>query len=132
MMQMQLKVLLPAGVLVDQVVTKVTAEAENGFFCLKPRHVDFVAALVPGLLMFTDLEGKEILAAVDEGVLVKCGAEVLVSTRRAVLGEALEELRQTVEQHFQATDEHERLARTALARLEAGVVRRFIELEELL
>jgi F-type H+-transporting ATPase subunit epsilon len=131
-MDMQLKLLLPAEVLVDRPVIKVIAEAENGSFCLEPRHVDFVAALVPGLLSFIESDGSEVIAAVDEGVLVKCGREVLVSTRRAVVGKALEELRETVEQRFQVMDEHERLARTALARLEAGVVRRFIELEEML
>jgi F-type H+-transporting ATPase subunit epsilon len=131
-MEMQLKLLLPAEVLVERPVIKVIAEAENGSFCLEPRHVDFVAALVPGLLIFVEPDDTEVVAAVDEGVLVKCGREVLVSTPRAVVGGALEELRRTVEQRFQVMDEHERLARTALARLEAGVVRRFIELEEML
>ena len=31
------------------VSVKLVAEAPNGAFCLLPRHVDFVAALVPGL-----------------------------------------------------------------------------------
>lgn len=47
---MQLKVLLPTEVLIDEAASKITAEAENGCFCLLPNHVDFVAGLVPGLL----------------------------------------------------------------------------------
>jgi ATP synthase protein I len=78
---MRLKVLLPTEVLLNEAVTKVIAEAENGSFCLLPRHIDFVAALVPGLLSFTIDEGHEEFLAIDEGILVKCGAEVLVSTK---------------------------------------------------
>ncbi len=49
---MKLKILLPTEIMLDEEVTKVTAEAGNGSFCLLPRHIDFVAALVPGLLSF--------------------------------------------------------------------------------
>jgi F-type H+-transporting ATPase subunit epsilon len=126
---MRLKLLLPSRVLVDEEVTKVVAEAENGWFCLLPRHADFVAALVPGILIFTTTGGAEGLVAIDHGMLVKCASEVLVSVWRGVMGEDLESLRAVVEREFLALDDRERAARGALARLEAGVVRRFVELE---
>lgn len=126
---MRLKVLAPSRVLVDEEVTKVVAEAENGWFCLLPRHVDFVAALVPGVLVFSTREGGEGLAAIDHATLVKCGAEVLVSTPRGVTGDDLATLQSVVEREFLQLDDRERTARSALARLEAGVVRRFVELE---
>ena len=47
---MKLKVLLPTEIFINEEVEKVVAEADNGYFCLLPRHVDFVSALVPGLL----------------------------------------------------------------------------------
>lgn len=125
---MRLKVLLPTEVLVDQTVAKVVAEAENGSFCLLPRHIDFVAALVPGLLSFTSEEGNEEFLAVDAGILVKCGREVLVSTENAARGRDLGELRQAVEERSKVVDERERETRSALARLEADFVRRFMEL----
>ena len=127
---MHLKVLLPTQVLVDEAVTRVVAEAENGAFGLLPRHIDFVAALVPGVLIYETGNGKEVYLGVDEGVLVKCAGEVLVSTRNAVPGDDLQTLRQTVRERYLELDEHEKSARSALARLEAGVVRRFIELKE--
>ncbi|MCB0128834.1 MAG: F0F1 ATP synthase subunit epsilon, partial [Caldilineaceae bacterium] len=126
----QLKVLLPTAVLVDEPVVKVIAEAENGSFCLLPRHVDFVAALVPGLLSFTTAEGVEEFLAVDEGILVKQGDDVRVSVINGVRGGALAELRALVTQQFERLDERERRARSALARMEADFVRRFIELRE--
>jgi F-type H+-transporting ATPase subunit epsilon len=126
---MRLKVLLPSEVLLDAAVTKVNAEAENGAFCLLPRHIDFVAALVPGLLSFETEDGREEFVAVDEGILVKCGAQVLVSTRQAVRGPDLGSLRQAIDEQFRMVDEQEKKARAAAARLEADLVRRFLELE---
>lgn len=127
---MHLKVLLPTEVLVDEPVVKIIAEAANGSFCLLPRHVDFVTALVPGLLSFVSPTGEEEFLAVDEGILVKQGAEVRVSVINGVRGGALGELRAMVTEQFQRLDERERRARSALARLEADFVRRFIELRE--
>lgn len=127
---MRLQVLLPTEVLVDEAVTKVIAEAENGSFCLLPRHIDFVAALVPGVLIFWPEDGEESYAAVDEGVLVKCGSDVFVSTLNGVRGTDMAQLQSLVEEHFLELDEHERKARTALARLEAGTLRGFRELQE--
>lgn len=127
---MKLKVLLPTEILVDQEVTKVIAEAENGSFCLLPRHIDFVAALPPGILIFQSAEGHEEFIAVDEGTLVKVGREVLVSTRNAVRSSELGTLKQIVEQEFRVLDDREKMARSASAKLEADLVRRFIELGE--
>jgi len=127
---MKLTVLLPTGVLVDQEVTKVTAEAENGSFCLLPRHIDFLSALVPGLLSFETAAGEEEFLAVDEGILVKCGAQVMVSTRNAVRGAPLGQLRQAVMERFRVLDERERQAREVLAKLEADLVARFVRMGE--
>lgn len=126
---MRLKVLLPTEVLIDDEVQKVIAEAENGFFCLLPRHIDFVAALVPGILYYTTLDGNEPFVAVDEGTLVKCGSDVLVSVLNGVAGTRLEELEATVTESFRNLGAEERRARSALARLEAGTMRRFLEME---
>jgi F-type H+-transporting ATPase subunit epsilon len=128
---MRLKVLLPTEIMVDEEVTKVTAEAGNGSFCLLPRHIDFVAALVPGLLAYVKTsDGVEEFLAVDEGVLVKCGPEVLVSTPKAVRGPELGNLRETVDQTFKVLTDQEKRARSALANLEANFIRRFLKLEE--
>jgi len=126
----RLKVLLPTEILVNETVNKIIAEAENGSFCIKPRHIDFVAPLVPGLLFYVSESGEEQWLGVDEGTLVKCGADVWVSVRDAVREENLAQLTQAIQSRFHQLDEAERMARSALARLEAGVVRRFIELRE--
>ncbi len=124
---MRLKLLLPERILLEQEVEKITAEAQNGSFTLLPRHVDFVAALVPGLLSFLTPDGEEEFLAIDEGILIKCEQDVLVSTRRAVRGPGLGVLQKTIDEEFQVLDERERKTRTALAQLEADLARRFYE-----
>jgi F-type H+-transporting ATPase subunit epsilon len=125
---MRLRVLLPEQILLDTDVQKVTAEAENGSFGLLPRHADFVTALVPGILTFTPTDGREEFLAVDEGILVKSGADVRVSTRNAVLGQELGELKRMVEERFKKVDKFEKKSRDALYKMEADLVRRFMEL----
>jgi F-type H+-transporting ATPase subunit epsilon len=127
---MRLKVLLPTRVLIDEEAAKVVAEARNGQFCLLPRHFDFVAPLVASVLTFARREGQAQYIGIDEGVLVKVGDEVLVSTRQAIRGRTLEEIEQRVEEEFRQLDEHERKSRSATAKLEAGLVRRFLDVQE--
>jgi len=127
---MTLSVLLPNAVLIETAATRIVAEATNGSFALLPRHIDFVAPLVAGLLLVTRPDGHEIFVGIDEGTLVKCADDVLVATRRAVVDDDLARLRQTVAVSFRAHDEHEITTRSALARLETGIIRRFIELED--
>ena len=55
---------------------------------------------------------------------------VLVAIRRGVQGEDLETLNDTVQSSFVDMDEQERVARSALSRLEAGIVRRFGDLRK--
>ena len=83
-----------------------------------------MAALVPGILIYQTESGGEILVAVDEGVLVKTGTDVLVSVRRAISGTDLGQLHAAVEKEFLTLDKDEQSARSAVARLETGFLRR--------
>ena len=127
---MHLQVMLPERVVLNRAVRNVVAEGLSGSFALLPRHIDFVESLVPGILMFVPAEeDTEQFVAVDEGILVKCGREVLVSVRNAVMSAELGVLEQAVRQRFHRVDDREQAMRSALAKLEADVVRRFIEME---
>ena len=130
---MTLTILLPERVLMTESVRKVVAEGQSGSFGLLPRHVDFVEPLVPGILSYVPSsaasDDEERFVAVNEGVLVKCGDEVRVSVRDAVVGPELGTLEQTVRDRFQRIDERERAMRTALASLESEVMRSFIDAE---
>jgi F-type H+-transporting ATPase subunit epsilon len=127
---MRLRVTVPLEPLVDTEVSKVTAEAVDGWFCLLPRHIDLVTALVAGVLVYEDPAGQEAFVAIDESVLVKCGEEVLVSTPRAVTGSVLGELQAAVAEQFRRRDEREVLTRAAVRKLEATFLRGLMDLEE--
>ena len=126
---MLLKILLPAEVLLVEEVKKIIAEAENGSFCLMPNHFDFVATLAPGIFQFEKAMGGQELLAMDVGTLVKKGADVLVSTRNAVKAPDLGKLKEVVVQQYDILDEREKMVRSAAAKLEASLIRRFVELK---
>lgn len=127
---MNLKVMIPTGIFLDTRVQKLTAEGLNGSFGLLPNHVDFVSALAPGILSFHDENGQEQHMAVMEGVLVKKGDTVLISTRRAVRDPDLATLKDTVEKEFFKEQEKEKNMRTSASRIEARFIRRFLEFQE--
>ncbi len=129
-MPMRLKILLPFHVFADQTgVTRIVAETREGSFGLLPHRLDCVAPLVPGILIYQTESGGEVLVAVDEGVLIKTGPDVLVSVRRAIDGTDLGQLHSAVEKEFLTLDENEQSVRTAVAKLETGFLRRFATLQ---
>jgi len=122
---MTLKILLPFQVFAEKTgVSRIVAETNEGSFGLLPNRLDCVAALTPGLLLYETEADGEVCVAVDEGVLVKAGSDVLVSVRRAVGGVDLGRLRDAVEQDYLALDERERSVRSVTAKLETGFLSR--------
>lgn len=125
---MKLKVLLPYQVFAEvDGVRRIVAQTQQGAFGLLPHWLDCAASLPAGILTYeTETEG-EVYLAVDEGILVKAGNEVLVSVRNAIGGLSLGRLREAVEREFINIDEGEKQVRAVLARLESGFMRRFAE-----
>jgi F-type H+-transporting ATPase subunit epsilon len=122
---MNLKVLLPFQVFAEKTgVSRIVAETGAGSFGLLPHRLDCVAALTPGILIYETEADGEVFVAVDDGVLVKTGADVLVSVRRALGGADLGQLRASVEQEFKTLDERETSVRSVMAKLEAGFLHR--------
>jgi F-type H+-transporting ATPase subunit epsilon len=128
---MKLEILLPFQVFAEKTgVSRIVAETREGSFGLLPHRLDCVAALAPGILIYeTDAEG-EVYVAVDQGVLIKTGADVLVSVRRAIGGTDLGRLRDSVEQEFLSLDDREQSVRAVMARLESGFLRRLVTLRD--
>ena len=122
---MRLKVLLPFQVFAEKAgVSRIVAETREGSFGLLPHRLDCVAALSPGILLYETEADGEVCVAVDEGVLVKAGPDVLVSVRRAIAGADLGRLRDAVEKEFLTLDANEQSVRKVMAKLESGFLRR--------
>lgn len=124
---MKLKILLPFRIFAEKVeVLRIVAETNKGSLGLLPQRLDCVAALVPGILTYETEDDGEVYVAIDEGVLVKKGRDVLVSVRNAVSGEDLGLLRQAVDREFHNLAEQEQNVRSVLAKMESVFIRRFM------
>ena len=122
---MNLKVLLPFEVFAEKTgVSRILVETRAGSFGLLPQRLDCVAALTPGIFIYETAADGEVFTAVDEGVLVKTGADVLVSVRRALGGADRGQLRALVDKEFKTLDERETSVRSVMAKLEAGLLHR--------
>jgi F-type H+-transporting ATPase subunit epsilon len=128
---MNLKILLPFQVFAEKTgVSRIVAETPEGSFGLLPHRLDCVAALAPGILTYeTDADG-EVFVAVDEGVIVKAGPDVLVSVHRALAGADLGHLRDAVEREFLTLDEQEQNVRSVVAKMEGDLIRRMATLHD--
>jgi F-type H+-transporting ATPase subunit epsilon len=123
---MQLKILLPFQVFAHKSeVLRIVAETHGGSFGLLPQRLDCAAALAPGILTYETAAEGEVYVAIDQGVLVKTGQEVLVSVRQALSGTSLPRLRDAVEQQFLHLNQREQSVRFVMAKLETGILRRF-------
>ena len=127
-MLMTLKILLPFRIFtVQKSVARLVAETREGSFGLLPQRLDCVAALEPGILTYETATEDEQYIAIDEGVLVKSGPDVMVSVRNAIAGTDLRKLRETVEREFLTLDEQEQSLRSVMVKLESSFMRRLAD-----
>jgi F-type H+-transporting ATPase subunit epsilon len=128
---MNLKILLPYEIFAEKTeVLRIVAETREGSFGILPHRLDCVAAIAPGILTYETKEDGAVYLAVDEGVLVKTGADVLVSVRHAIGGTDLGHLHDAVKREFLTLDEQKRSVRDALTKMEGGFISRFAEFKD--
>lgn len=127
--KIHLKIIKPENILVDEEVDKVIAEGLDGSFCLKPRHIDFVSALKPGILIYESGE-EEHYMAIDEGILVKCGCDVMVSVLNGITASNLAELDKTVRDVFYKSEELNKATEFAMKSMEAELLLHFFEINK--
>ena len=127
-MLMNLKILLPFQVFAEKTgVSRIVAENGEGSFGLLPHRLDCVAAIVPGILVYQVEAEGEVCVAVDQGVLVKTGLDVLVSVRSAIGGTDLGQLHEAVDREFLKLNERELSVRSVMATMESDFIRRLAE-----
>ncbi len=125
---MNLKILLPYQVFADlKGIRRIVAESFQGSFGILPQRLDCTAALAPGILTYETEAGKEVFIAIDEGILVKTGRDVMVSVRNAFEGKELGSLHKTVKEEYKNVNELEKKVRSVMARLEIGFIRLYEE-----
>jgi F-type H+-transporting ATPase subunit epsilon len=128
---MDLKILLPFKIFMDSTkVKRVVVDTNVGSYGFLQQRLDCVAALVPGILTYEKVTGGVHYVAIDEGILIKTGNEVQVSVRNAIGGTDLGKLRESIEVEFRNLDQRERVARTAVAKLESEFIQSIKKLRQ--
>jgi F-type H+-transporting ATPase subunit epsilon len=125
----QLKIIVPSGVFANVAnVERIVVMTQTGSFGLLPHRMDCVAVLPPGLFAYSIAATDAVHLAVDAGMLIKNGADVVLCVRRVIAGADLGRLRQCVEQELRLLGEKERSDLKTLAHLETGLIREFVKL----
>jgi len=118
---MNLKILLPYKVFAEiKKVKAVTADTNAGSYGFLPQRLDCVAVLVPGIFSY-ETDTIHYLA-VDAGILIKTGSQILVSVRNAIGGVDLGKLGEEVKKEFLTIDDSEKNVRYVVAKLESGLM----------
>lgn len=124
---MRLSIRTPLGeVVAAEGVRRLVVHTPAGSYGIRPRRLDLVLPLAPGLLAYEDDRPRWV--GVDAGVLVKAGPEVVVAARRAFPGE-LPGLRELVARELADRRDADRRLGEAIATLEAQFVRGLEELK---
>jgi F-type H+-transporting ATPase subunit epsilon len=121
---MNLKILLPFKIFAQKAdVSSIVAETKQGSFGLLPHRLDCVAGITPGILSYQVSDNPNVTyVALDQGILVKTGQNVLISVRNAIAGTDLKQLRDAVEQDFLKLTEEEKNAQQAATKMESRFV----------
>jgi len=120
---MDLKILLPYKIYADiKNVDRIVAETNEGSFGLLPQRLDCVASLIPGILLYETDKGEIHYIAIDEGILVKAGREVLVSVRNAIGGTDIGQLHNSIKKEYVKLDDNERSVRSVMAKIESEII----------
>ncbi len=118
---MDLKILLPYRIFAEiKNVSSMVAETSEGSFGLLPHRLDCVAAIVPSIFMYETESKKKQYFAVDQGILVKTGSQVMLSVRNAFGSTDLKKLHESVENEYKKLDDTEREIRSSMAKMESG------------
>lgn len=120
---MDLKILLPFKIFAEvKNVRSVTADTNAGSYGFLPQRLDCVAILVPGIFSY-ETDSVHYLA-VDEGILIKTGSQVLISVRNAIGGADLGKLGDAVKNEFLKISDSEKNVSYLASKLESGLMNR--------
>jgi F-type H+-transporting ATPase subunit epsilon len=121
---MDLKIILPFRVFIEvKNVKRIVLETSEGFYGLLPQRLDCVAALVPGIFTYETEKNGDNYIAIDEGILIKTGAQVQVAVRNAIGGADLGKLHELIKKQFMNIDEKEKNVRLVMAKMESGFIK---------
>ena len=127
---MQLKVITPSEIVTSCSIQKIMIEGIDGFRTLLPKHIDFITALKSGIMTYVTEDNQTIYLACNQGLFVKCGDQVSISTPWAVTSQNLSHLKQRIKQAFQEMEQERKEVGVSMARLEIGLTKGLMQLRQ--
>ncbi len=127
---MTLTVYLPFQILIQQPIRKITFESVDGFHTILPKHIDYATALKTGIVRYQDENGQTSYLACDEGILIKKGANISLSTRLGIKNNNLKELENVIKIDFKKMEETRKESNKTMAQLELTLARGLLQLKK--
>jgi F-type H+-transporting ATPase subunit epsilon len=118
----KLNIVTPAKIM-EKDITYIRLKDETGFFGILKGHTNFLTVLVPSLCYYTDVNGKEVFLAVDEGVLSVREGTVTITSKEVFESDNAEKLAEIIENTLTKRDESE----IAFRGMFEGIERSFME-----
>lgn len=127
---MTLTVYLPFQILIQQPIQKITFESIDGFHTILPKHIDYATALKTGIVRYQDKNGQTGYLACDEGILIKKGKNISLSTRLGIKNNNLKELENVIKTDFKKMEETRKESNKTMAQLELTLARGLLQLNK--
>jgi len=122
-MSLELEILAPDHVVVEDRVVSLQAADASGRFGLRTGHEDFLTVLVPCVVRYEPEASAERFAAVDGGVLLLERGRISIATRDAIVAERIDQVADAAAAMLAARREKEQAARSGFAELETTLLR---------
>ncbi len=118
----KLNIVTPANI-TEKEITYIRLKDETGFFGILKGHTNFLTVLVPSLCYYTDVNGKEVFLAVDEGIVSVREGTVTITSKEVFESDNAEKLAEIIETTLAKRDESE----IAFRGMFEGIERSFME-----
>lgn len=107
----------------EKEITYIRLKDGTGFFGILKGHTNFLTALVPSLCYYTDVNGREVFLAVDEGIVSVREGTVTITSKEVFESDNAEKLAEIIETTLTKRDESE----IAFRGMFEGIERSFME-----
>lgn len=103
---LNLRIYTPSQLFLEEVIKKVSVYGKEGFYTILPNHIDYISSFDDGIIIFEKQDSSKIFIGVNQGVLIKTGREIQISTFSAVYGgTSLDELKNVLKTLIEKEEE---------------------------
>jgi F-type H+-transporting ATPase subunit epsilon len=123
----KLNIVTPTNI-TEKEITYIRLKDETGFFGILKGHTNFLTVLVPSLCYYTDVNGREVFLAFDEGIVSVREGTVTITSKEVFESDNAEKLAEIIESTLSKRDESEITFRGMFAGIERSFMEKTIKL----